>query len=92
MDYIVNNQKLELIYTPGKGAWTYKINVPNTSDIKGSWGTIKVSGSISGYEIKSHNLMPNKGEDMYMSINDDIRKFAKADDGDILNVTLSLDS
>lgn len=92
MDYIVKNQKLELIYTPGMGAWTYKIYVPNTSKIKGTWGTIKVSGTISGYEIKSHNLVPNKGEDMYMSINADIRKFAKADDGDILTVTLSLDT
>lgn len=92
MNYIIKAQKLELIYTPGKGAWTYKINVPNTSDKKGSWGTIKVSGSISGYEMKSHNLMPNKGDDMYMSINDDIRKYTKAGDGDILTVTLSLDS
>ena len=91
MDYIVKNQKLELIYTPGKGAWTYKINVPNTSEIEGSWGTIKVSGTISGYEIKSHNLMPNKGENMYMSINSDIRKHAKADDGDLLEVTLYLE-
>ena len=91
MDYIVKDQKLELIYTPGKGAWTYKINVPNTSEIKGSWGTIKVSGSINGYVIKSHNLMPNKGENMYMSINNDIRKHAKAVDGDLLDVTLYLD-
>lgn len=91
MDYIIKDRKLELIYTQGKGAWTYKINVPNTSDIKGSWGTIKVSGDINGYKIKSHNLMPNKGEDMYMSINDEIRKHANADDGDLLNVTLSLD-
>ena len=75
----------------GKIAWTYKINVPNTSEIKGSWGTIKVSGSINGYVIKSHNLMPNKGEDMYMSINNDIRKHAKAVDGDLLDVTLYLD-
>ncbi len=92
MDYIVKNRKLELIYTPRKGAWTYKINVPNTSEIKGTWGTIKVSGSVGGYEIRSHNLVPNKGEDMYMSINGDIRKFAKAGDGDLLNVTLWLDS
>lgn len=92
MDYIVKNQKLELIYTPGKGAWTYEINIPNTSKIKGSWGTIKASGSINGYAIKLHNLMPNKGEDMYMSINKDIRKHAKAGDGDLLDVTLYLES
>ncbi|NCU38211.1 DUF1905 domain-containing protein [Candidatus Saccharibacteria bacterium] len=68
------------------------MNVPNTSEIKGKWGSIKVSGSINGYAIKSHNLMPNKGEDMYMSINNDICNHAKAEDGDLLDVTLYLDS
>lgn len=43
-------------------------------------------------QLCSHNLMPNKGEDMYMSINSEIRKHAKAADGDFLDVTLYLDS
>ena len=43
MDYIIKDQKLELIYEYGKGAWTYHLRIPNSKDIDGKWGEIKVS-------------------------------------------------
>lgn len=42
---------------------------PNTKDLEGGWGYIKVSGTIDDFEIKSKNLMPQKGKDMLMSVN-----------------------
>lgn len=42
MNYLIKEEKLELKYVPGKGAWTYHIIIPNTKDIKGKWGEIKV--------------------------------------------------
>jgi hypothetical protein len=52
MHYIVKNKKLELKYVPGKGAWTYHLEIPGTKKIKGKWGEMRVSGSIEGYKIK----------------------------------------
>ncbi|SFT06555.1 hypothetical protein SAMN05421668_1373 [Halolactibacillus miurensis] len=31
---ILNNEPLPLIYEPGRGAWTYRINVPDTHHLK----------------------------------------------------------
>lgn len=33
MDYLVKDKKLKLKYEPGKGAWTYHIQIPNTKHI-----------------------------------------------------------
>ena len=46
MDYLVKDQKLELKYEPGKGAWTYHIQIPNTKHLVCRWGFSKVSGFI----------------------------------------------
>lgn len=48
MNYIVENEKLTLQYIPGNGAWTYQLIIPNTKDIKGKWGDLKVSGNKDG--------------------------------------------
>jgi Domain of unknown function (DUF1905) len=74
MEYIIKEQKLELIYQPGKGAWTYHLRIPNTKNIEGQWGHIKVSGFIDSYKIEARNLAPIKGEDKMLSINATIRK------------------
>ena len=66
MNYIVENEKLTLQYIPGNGAWTYQLIIPNTKDIKGKWGDLKVSGTIDGYEIKNKNLGPVKNSDKKM--------------------------
>ncbi|MCU0429794.1 MAG: DUF1905 domain-containing protein [Cytophagaceae bacterium] len=90
MEYLVENEKLELKYQPGKGAWTYNIQIPNTKDIVGKWGTIKVSGFIDDYKIESKNLLSIKGQDKLISINGDIRKSINKDAGDFVIVTLYL--
>ena len=46
MNYIIENEKLTLQYIPGNGAWTYQLIIPNTKNIKGKWGELKVSGTI----------------------------------------------
>ncbi|WP_316840146.1 DUF1905 domain-containing protein [Pedobacter gandavensis] len=71
---LLKNKKLTLNYIPNHGAWTYNIVIPDSRDIKGKWGYIKVSGTIDGYEFKNMNLAPRKGLDMYMSVNAEIRK------------------
>ncbi len=51
MRYLVKDEKLVLKYAPGKGAWTYHIQIPNTKHIVGKWGSLKVSGTIDDYKI-----------------------------------------
>lgn len=88
MQYLVKDKKLELKYEPGKGAWTYHIQIPNTKHIVGKWGTLKVSGTIDDYKIKSINLFTITGQDKLISINDKIRKAINKSGGDTLTVTL----
>jgi LEA14-like dessication related protein len=90
MDCIINEGKLVLHYTPGKGSWTYHIRIPNSKHIKGKWGDIKGSGLIDNYKIENKNLAPIKGEDKMLTINADIRKAINKDAGEILTVTLYL--
>lgn len=87
---IVDNQELVLEYKKGFGAWTYHIRIPNTANIEGKWGSLKVSGSIDGYEIKSINLAPRKNEDKIISINKKIRDKIGKSGGDKVMVTLYL--
>ena len=90
MEYIVKDKKLELKYEPGKGAWTYHIQIPNTKHIIGKWGTLKVSGTIDNYKIESINLFTITGQDKLISINNNIRKSINKRGGDTVTVTLYL--
>lgn len=90
MKYLVKNKELELKYEPGKGAWTYHIQVPNTKHIVGKWGSLKVSGTIDNYTIDSINLFTIGGQDKLISINDKIRKAISKSGGDTVTVTLYL--
>ena len=90
MDYIIKDQKLKLIYEYGKGAWTYHLRIPNSKDIDGKWGEIKVSGLIDNYKIEARNLAPIKGEDKMLSVNSEIRKAINKKGGDIVTVSLYL--
>lgn len=92
MNYIVENEKLTLQYIPGNGAWTYQLIIPNTKDIKGKWGDLKVSGTIDGYAIKNKNLGPVKNSDKKMSINSEIRNAINKDGGDTVVVSLYLEN
>lgn len=87
---IIDNQELKLEYKKGFGAWTYHLKIPNTANIEGKWGFLKVSGTIDGYEITSINLAPRKNEDKIISINKKIRDAIGKSGGDTVNVTLFL--
>ena len=92
MNYIIENRKLEIQYIPGNGAWTYQLIIPNTKDIKGKWGDIKVSGKIDSFEIKNKNLGPMKNSDKKMALNSEIRNSIGKGAGDFVNVTLYLEN
>lgn len=90
MNYIVENEELEIQHIPGNGAWTYQLIIPNTKDIKGKWGDLKVSGKIDDYQIENKNLGPLKNSDKKMSLNSEIRNFIGKSGGKFVNVTLYL--
>ena len=92
MNFIVENEKLEIQYVPGNGAWTYHLLIPNTKNIKGKWGDLKVSGKIDNYEIKNKNLAPLKDSDKKMSLNSEIRNFLGKSGGEFVIVTLYLEN
>lgn len=90
MEYIIKDEKLELIYEHGKGAWTYHLRIPNSKNIEGKWGEIVVSGFIDNFEISKRQLAPIKGEDKMLSINGEIRKAINKKGGDLVTVSLYL--
>lgn len=90
MEYLVKDKKLELKYQPGKGAWTYHIQVPNTKHIVGKWGYMKVAGTIDNYKIESINLAKLGDQDKLISINSEIRNAINKTGGDTVTVTLYL--
>jgi Domain of unknown function (DUF1905) len=90
MQYIIKNEKLIIQYIQGNGAWTYQLIIPNTKNIKGKWGDLKVSGTIDAFEIKNKNLGPMKNADKKMALNAEIRNAIGKSAGDIVSVTLYL--
>ena len=92
MNFIVENEKIEIQYIPGNGAWTYQLIIPNTKNIRGKWGDLKVSGKIDNFEIKNKNLGPMKNADKKMALNSEIRKAIGKSGGEYVNVTLYLEN
>lgn len=92
MKILLKNEKLILRHEPGKGAWTYHLVIPGTKDIRGSWGEMKVSGTIDGYEFKDLNLAPVTDADKMISVNGTIRKAINKGGGDEVIVTLYMNS
>lgn len=90
MEYLVKDEQLELRYEPGRGAWTYHIQIPNTKQIIGKWGSLKVSGTIDNYKIDRINLFTITGQDKLISVNEKIRKKINKSGGDRVTVTLYL--
>jgi ribosomal protein S25 len=90
MEFLIKDEKLELKYQPGKGAWTYHLQIPNTKHLVGKWGSMKVSGTIDSYKIESINLAKLGDQDKLISINDKIRKAINKSGGDTVTVTLYL--
>ena len=92
MNYIVKDQDLVIQHWPGKGAWTYHLLIPNSRDISGTWGNIKVSGTLDGYAFQSKNLAPIKSRDKLLAVNAGIRKQLGKQAGDTVRVTMYLEA
>ncbi len=90
MNLLVKDEQLELKYEPGKGAWTYNVQIPNTKHIVGKWGSLKASGTIDNYPIEKINLFTISGRDKLISINEKIRKAINKTGGDKVKITLYL--
>lgn len=77
---------------PGKGGWTYTIipEVPQDKHVPFGW--VKVKGSIDGFEIKRHRLMPMGTGELGLSVKAEIRKEIKKEAGDYVHVILYLDN
>lgn len=90
MDYLVKDEKLEIKYERGKGAWAYHIEIPNTKHIRGRFSELKVSGYIDVYKVDLLNLLSISGRDKLVCVNQKIRKTLNKDVGDLCNVTLSI--
>ena len=90
MNLLVKDEQLELKYEPGKGAWTYHVQIPNTKHIVGKWGSLKASGTIDNYPIEKINLFTISGRDKLISINEKIRKAINKTGGDKVKITLYL--
>ena len=88
MNYIVQDQELVIQHWPGKGAWTYHLVIPNSRDIPGTWGHIKVSGTIDDYAFEGRNLAPRTNQDKMLSVNAAIRQHLGKQAGDTVRVTM----
>lgn len=93
-DYAVPDKKqnVRIKVCTGKRGLNIPLGNPGTKDIKGKRGDMKISGSIDGYRIEKRNLAPIKGADKFISINDTIRKAISKSGGDMVSVTLYLES
>ncbi len=90
MEELIVDEVLVLQHRPGFGAWTYHLRIPHTRELRGSWGTLKVSGTIDGHPIGPVNLAPRSGEDKIISINKQIREAIGKEGGEPVTVTLFL--
>ena len=88
---LVKEQLLPLHYAPGLGAWTYHIEVPQSQELKGAWGKLKVSGSLDDLPINSRNLFSRTGKNKILSINQEVRQAIQKKPGELIRVTLYLE-
>jgi hypothetical protein len=89
--FVIKDELLPLQYQPGMGAWTFHLEIPSTQDLKGAWGKLKVSGTLDGLVLTSHNLFSRKGKNKLLSINKELRNALQKSPGDCIRVTLFLD-
>ncbi len=78
----------------GKGGWTYTIIPEILPDKHTAFGSVKVKGSIDGFEIKNYHLMPflSGSEQLFLPIKAEIRKKIKKQAGDYVHIVLYPDN
>lgn len=85
------NKECLLQKFPGKGGWTY-LDIPEIKpDPQAHFGWVVVSGSIDGYELKKHKLMPKGNGILFLPVKSEIRKKIKKQAGDLVYLILSID-
>jgi Domain of unknown function (DUF1905)/Bacteriocin-protection, YdeI or OmpD-Associated len=73
---------------PGKGGWCF-VKLPGVKCNKNNkFGTIRVKGSIDGFELKAYNLMPFGNGLLFLPIKAEIRKKIGKGEGDKVKVKL----
>ena len=77
---------------PGKGGWTYAAIPEVLQDNRAPFGWVKVKGSIDGYEIKNHKLMPMGKGQLFLPVKAAIRKVIKKEAGDWVEIILYSDT
>jgi hypothetical protein len=77
-------------YEPNRGAWTYRIDVPDTRQLRAPGGSIKVTGTLDDIPFDKMNLMPLKNEDAMMSVNKQLREKLGKSGGNTVRVTMIL--
>ena len=86
------NKKFLLEKFHGKGGWTYA-RIPGMSgDQKKKFRSIKVRGTIDGFEISKYHLMPMGDGNLFLPVRAEIRKKIKKEEGDYIHVILYLDN
>lgn len=78
--------------TPGKGGWTYAAIPEILPDKNAHFGWVKVKGSIDGFEIRKHHLMPMGNGELGLSVNAGVRRKIKKQAGDHVHVILYPDN
>jgi len=90
MQQLICKQELELLHQQGKNAWPVFVQIPDTRDLKGKWGDLKVTGTIDGHPIGVMNLAPIKGKDKILLVNAATRKVIQKNSGERVMVELYL--
>ena len=73
---------------PGKGGWTYAEIPEIPQDRKAHFGWVRVNGSIDGYPLNKHKLMPMGNGTLFLPVKAAIRKKIGKEEGDHVQIIL----
>jgi len=86
------NKKYLLEKFPGKGGWTFARIPDLLKEKKTRTGSLKVCGTIDGFEIRKYHLMPMGEGKLFLPVKAEIRKKIKKQAGDYVHVILYPDT
>ena len=86
------NKKYLLEKFEGKGGWTF-VRIPHIAKaIKTRIGSVKVKGTIDGFEIRKYHLMSMGDKKLFLPVRAEIRKKIKKEAGESVHVILYPDN